>query len=112
MTSAKRWLNCLHVSQLAVSFDLCQMSESCRGLAGGDSWALGSGSGEVWRRRLCGVSSPTVNGGAAFNSVHVRVSCVSLYCFEWFSVKELLGMGNSPFHSRQVSQEIAAVLRS
>lgn len=44
MTSAERWLNCLHVSQLAVSFDLCQMLES-RGLAGGDSCALGSKSG-------------------------------------------------------------------
>lgn len=31
MTSAKRWLNCLHVSQLAVSFALCQMSESREG---------------------------------------------------------------------------------
>lgn len=46
MTSAKRWLNCLHVSQLAVSFDLCQMSEG-RGLAGGDSCALGFRSGEI-----------------------------------------------------------------
>lgn len=65
MTSAKRCFNCLRVSQVAASSDLCQMLES-RGLEGGDSWALSSTSGEVWRRRFCAVSSPTVNRGAAF----------------------------------------------
>lgn len=44
MTSAKRWLNCLHISQLALSFDL-YYSASCQKAGGWQettavSWAL------------------------------------------------------------------------
>lgn len=50
---------------------------------------MGFISGE-FQGRLYDVSSPTVNRGAAsVFSVHVYVSCVSLYCFKWFSVKEM-----------------------